>query len=145
MRDMNYAEFSRATRELVTKIQNREKNIDLIVGISRGGLPLATHLSNVLDLPLKIVTYSSSEGKGTDQTANPLPDFGGMEGKKVLLVDDLADTGYTLRDLTMQLISTGNDVVTATIFHKKHSHVVPHYTFESNMDSDEWCVFPWEK
>ena len=58
-------------------------------------------------------------------------------GKKFLIVDDIADTGKTLKHIV------GPNIITYTIYYHKQSIVTPNaWVFEK---TDEWVVFPWEE
>jgi hypoxanthine phosphoribosyltransferase len=62
--------------------------------------------------------------------------------KKVLVVDDLVDTGKSLKLVNSHLKSQGaSEVRTATIYHKPWSVTVPHYYIEETCC---WIIFPWE-
>ena len=100
------------------------QNLDceLILGIPRGGLVLATMLSYRLDLPLMV------EGFGPTTHWD----------SKILVVDDIADTGKTLKRVLKNL-SHG---IVFTMHYHQQSVVEPHaWLYEKK---DEWIVYPWE-
>ena len=66
-----------------------------------------------------------------------------VEGKKVLVVDDVADTGESLRLVRSHLEEQGaTEVKTATIYYKPWSVIIPDY-YEKETRS--WIIFPWER
>ena len=118
---------------------SRPMDHDVILGLARGGLVPAVMLSHKLNIPLVVCQYSSKNGKGTTQQQNCLPDIQGM---RILIVDDINDTGHTLKEV---------------FEHYKHDNVVEVYTLVKRMGTcfdqgtasliaatDDWYVFPWE-
>jgi hypoxanthine phosphoribosyltransferase len=66
-----------------------------------------------------------------------------VEGKRVLVVDDVADTGESLRLVRSYLEEQGaTEVKTATIYYKPWSVMIPDY-YEKETRS--WIIFPWER
>lgn len=91
-----------------------------IVGIDRGGLPVAVHLSHFLDLPLENPNFLHE-----------------ADYQSTIIVDDIADTGETLE----HYVRLGFRY-TATLFYKKRSIIKPTFYVR---ETDKWIVFPWEK
>jgi len=132
--------------ELAEKVRRSNYKPDLIVGISRGGWPPARVISDLLENPnianIKAEFYldlgrTSEEPIITQTISAPI------NGKKVLLVDDVADTGKTLKLVHDKLIEDGaEDVKVATLYYKPWSVFRPDfYMVETNV----WVVFPWER
>lgn len=126
--------------------QAQELQVNRIVGISRGGLPLAVALSHRLNLPLSVVGVSSYNVKNEQETlVCDTPDviFEGWEGN-VLICDDIADSGKTLCFLIDKMEGLSNcnaGYYTATLFYKETSVIKPDIFVEA---TDKWVVFPWE-
>jgi len=97
--------------ELVEQIAQIPNSAQSIFGIPRGGLIPAVMLSHRLGLPLV-----------------SKPD------QKSLVVDEIADTGHTLKSFTQR---------TAVLVWKKSSVIKPSF-YGRMIDSDSWIVFPWE-
>ena len=95
-------------------------NIGAIYGLPRGGLPIAVSLSHTLNLPLLMNYYDRKI----------------VTDKKILVVDDIADTGRTLKDFD------NNKNVIITFHYHKQSIVIPDYFIE--LKNDDWIVYPWE-
>tara|TARA_Y100000034_G_C6772961_1_gene344928 strand:+ start:405 stop:842 length:438 start_codon:yes stop_codon:yes gene_type:complete len=100
----------------------QDDEIGAIYGVPRGGLPIAVSLSHRLGLPL-LMNYADKKLVA--------------KGKKVLVVDDIADTGHTLIDFD----NPSNVVV--TLHYHEDSVVLPNYYVE--LKGDEWIVYPWEE
>jgi hypoxanthine phosphoribosyltransferase len=118
---------------------------DLIVAICRGGLVPARILSDLLENP-NIATIQIKHYTGIAKTGN-VPELKhpvtcSVEGKKVLLVDDISDTGESLKLAKTHLVEQGaKEVKIATLYHKPTSITTPDY-FEKQTSS--WIVFPWD-
>lgn len=117
--------------------------VNTIVGLSRGGLTPAVELSNIMNIPMVAIHYSSKVGKGDKHHTNELPDF---KGKSILLVDDICDSGNTLKELHEEYQSRGYNVFSAVIYHKTQADQI--YTpdvWAINISQNfGWVVFPWE-
>lgn len=132
--------------ELAEKVRRSNYKPDLIVGISRGGWPPARVISDLLENPnianIKAEFYldlgrTSEEPIITQTISAPI------NGKKVLLVDDVADTGKTLKLVHDKLIEDGaEDVKVATLYYKPWSVFRPDFYM---VETNAWIVFPWER
>jgi hypoxanthine phosphoribosyltransferase len=119
---------------------------DLIVGVSRGGWIPARIMSDLLgNLNLANVTAEFYVGVAETRQEPSItqPVSVSVDGKKVLVVDDLADTGKSLKLVTSHLKNQGaSEVKIATIYYKPLSITVPDY-YEK--ETCRWIVFPWEQ
>jgi len=132
--------------ELAEKVRRSNYKPDLIVGISRGGWPPARVISDLLENPnianIKAEFYldlgrTSEEPVITQTISAPI------NGKKVLLVDDVADTGKTLKLVHDKLIEDGaENVKVATLYYKPWSVFRPDFYM---VETNAWIVFPWER
>jgi hypoxanthine phosphoribosyltransferase len=119
---------------------------DIIVGISRGGWPPARVMSDLLgNTKLANVTVEFYVGiaETSDEPVITQPVSMSVEGKTILLFDDVADTGKSLSLVKDHLLINGaKSVKTAVIFYKPWSVITPDY-YETKTKS--WIVFPWER
>jgi hypoxanthine phosphoribosyltransferase len=132
--------------ELANAVQKSGFNPDIIVGISRGGLIPARILSDLLEIP-KLTNIAVEFYVGVAKTKlKPVitqPVSVSVENKKVLLVDDLADTGKSLSLVNSHLTTKGaSEIKIATIYYKPWSCIIPHY---HQKETQSWIVFPWER
>ena len=119
---------------------------DLIVGVSRGGCIPARIISDLLENP-KLANVTVEFYAGLAETKNEptitQPVSVSVKDKRVLVVDDLADTGESLKLVNLHLKKHGAfEVKIATIYYKPWSIIVPHY-YEK--ETRRWIVFPWEQ
>lgn len=130
---------------LAEKIREDRFKPDVIVGVSRGGWPPARVLSDLLDNPnianVKAEFYLGvAETKGEPTLTQPVSTT--VTGKKVLVVDEVADTGKSLKLVKIHLIEQGaTQVKIATVYYKPWSVIKPDY-YEK--ETSKWIVFPWE-
>lgn len=130
---------------LAKEIKNDSFEPDVIVGVSRGGWPPARVLSDLLDnanlANVKAEFYLGvAETKGQPTLTQTVSVD--VAGKKVLVVDEVADTGKSLELVKEHLIENGAlDVRIATIYYKPWSVVKPNYYAKETCN---WIVFPWE-
>ena len=131
---------------LAEKIREDKFKPDVIVGVSRGGWPPARVMSDLLENP-EIANVKAEFYLGVAQTkGEPLitqPVSVSVRDKEVLLMDDVADTGKSLRLVRAHLKEKGaTEVKIATIYYKPWSVVIPDY-YEKETRS--WIIFPWER
>jgi xanthine phosphoribosyltransferase len=113
-------------------------NPDVIVGIERGGIPLALFLSSYLNLPLKKIKVSFYDGETKLETPTvKLDNFDITKYKKPLFVDDLVDSGSTMNFLRKEY---GN-ILFATLL--SGDKIKPDIYFEKKT-GNQWIVFPWD-
>jgi len=131
--------------ELANAVQKSGFIPDVIVGISRGGWIPARIISDLLEIP-KLANIAVEFYEGVAKTKHkPVitqPVSVSVENKKVLLVDDLTDTGKSLSLVNSHLNAKGAlEIKIATIYHKPWSRIVPHYY---QKETQNWIIFPWE-
>ena len=131
---------------LANKIRKDGFKPDVILGVSRGGWPPARVLSDLLENPelanVKTEFYMGvAETKGEPTITQPVSVS--VRDKKVLVVDEIADTGKSLQLIQSHLKKQGaSEIKIATIYYKPWSVVTPDY-YEK--ESSAWVVFPWER
>jgi len=131
--------------ELADKIRKDEFKPDVIVGVSRGGWPPARVLSDLLGNPnlanVKAEFYLGvNETKGEPTITQPVST--NVANKKVLVVDEVADTGKSLKLVKEHIVAQGaQETKIATIYYKPWSVITPDY-YEK--ETRKWIVFPWE-
>lgn len=122
-------------------------NYDYLCGIALGGLPLLTKLVNLTKKPYIIVECSSYEGRV--QKEPYMHKFDNLtrliaNDKRFLLVDDIADSGKTLKLVREYVKGLGAESVEVlTAFYKPHSIVVPEW-YAREVENHQWIEFPWE-
>jgi hypoxanthine phosphoribosyltransferase len=131
--------------ELAEEIKRTKYNPDIIVGISRGGWVPARIISDLLEKAVlanvSVEFYEQlGETKGRPTITQPISIS--VKEKKLLLVDDVADTGQSLVLVKKYLKDEGaSEIKITSIYYKPWSIVIPdYYRKETNL----WIIFPWE-
>jgi hypothetical protein len=127
------------------KIRQSGFKPDIVIGIARGGWIPARVLSDLLEIP-NLATVRVEFYLGVAEAKKePVLTQGvsvGVTGKKVLIVDDVADTGKSLKLAREHVLQQGAvEIRTATVYRKPWSIIKPDY-YET--ETSLWVVFPWE-
>jgi hypoxanthine phosphoribosyltransferase len=152
---ITFDEYKKIVEKLAIVIHNNYKPT-VLVGIMRGAAPILDILSRILKLPIAYIVIQSYSGEGMEDKQGQLifsREISSLaENKdfdKVLLVDDLSDTGLTLNksiewlkkyEPTKNYI---NEIKTACLWKKKSSTFDPDFC-PVKLDSDPWIVQPTE-
>ncbi|MFT3798517.1 phosphoribosyltransferase [Microbacterium sp.] len=137
--------FGDATRELSRAIVADGFVPDVVVAIARGGLLPAGAIAYGLGVKscgaLNVEFYT---GIGTvldaPQLLPPDLDLDHLPGKRVLLVDDVADSGRTLALAVGMLADVGADVRSVCVYTKPGAIARPDYSWR---ETALWIDFPW--
>ena len=152
---ISFDEYTQIVEKLAIQIHEKYKPT-VLVGIMRGAAPIIDILSRILKLPIAYIVIQSYSGKGLEDQQGQLmfareisslannKDF-----NKVLLIDDLSDTGLTLTKSIEWLKNYGptkdyiKEVKTACLWNKKSSTFEPDFC-PIRLNSDPWIVQPTE-
>ncbi len=137
----------RLGRKIARKIKASGFVPDLVIGVSRGGLVPARMLCDFLDqkdlTSMKVEHWGIADNFGTARIKFPLPEEIDISGKKILIVDDVADTGDTyhviLDDIKKRYPA---EVRTVVLQYKTSSTFVPDYWGEKHV-AWKWIIYPW--
>lgn len=137
--------FGDASRALSRSIVASGFVPDVVVAIARGGLLPAGAIAYGLGAKnCGAINVEFYTGIGTvldaPELLPPALDLSYLDGRRVLLVDDVADSGRTL-DLAVRLLRDGGaDVRSVTIYTKPTTIIEPDYSWKA---TDLWIDFPW--
>ena len=142
---LDWATYGRGARELAVTVADDGYRPEMILAIARGGLFVASSLGYALSIK-NIYVMNCEYYTGVDERL-PVPvmlppyvDLVDMEGVKVLIADDVADTGHTLKlvyDFCKERVA---EVRAAVLYEKSHSLVKCDYVWKR---TDQWINFPW--
>ncbi|MEV4315988.1 phosphoribosyltransferase [Actinocrispum sp. NPDC049592] len=137
--------FGSASRELAEQVAADGFRPDLILCIARGGLFAAGALGyalNVKNLHVMNVEFYTGVDKRLDLPVMlpPVPNVVDLTGAKVLVADDVADTGATLKLVHDFCADHVADVRCAVLYEKPTSVVKCEYVWRR---TDKWINFPW--
>jgi len=142
---LGWLEFGDASRDLAHEVLASGFEPEVVVAIARGGLLLAGSISYALGIKscgaLNVEFYTGIGEKLPDPIVlPPLLDESSLYGKRVLLVDDVSDSGRTL-DMVVQLLkASGADVRSIVLYTKPGTMHEPDYTWRR---TPLWITFPW--
>ncbi|WGW10587.1 phosphoribosyltransferase [Saxibacter everestensis] len=137
--------FGTASRDLGQIIADSGFAPEIIIAVARGGLLPAGALSYTLGVKLSdainVEFYTDVHETLPDPVLlAPLLDAESIAGKRLLVVDDVADSGRTLALVLDIMRSHGAEARSAVLYAKSTSVVNPDYVWRR---TDEWIVFPW--
>ncbi len=136
--------FGEASRELAQMVAD-DFVPEMILSIARGGLLIGGALGYALGVK-NTYTMNVEFYTGVDERLEvprilpPAPDFVDLHDARILIADDVADTGHTLRSVQQFVEGKVGEVRTAVIYEKPHSVVKCDYAWRR---TDKWINFPW--
>jgi uncharacterized protein len=142
---LDWSTYGTAVRSLSTLVGDDGYRPEMILSIARGGLFVAGSMGYALSVK-NIYVMNCEYYTGVDERL-PVPvmlppyvDFVDMDDATVLIVDDVADTGHTLKMVNDFCIERVGEVRTAVLYEKSHSLVKCDYVWKR---TDDWINFPW--
>jgi hypoxanthine phosphoribosyltransferase len=142
---MTWDELDLGTRELATAVRADGFVPELVLGIARGGLLVAGALGYALGIK-NTFTMNVEFYTGIDERLDmpmilpPVPELVDLEEARVLIADDVADTGLTLMLVKDFCAGKVGEVRCAVLFEKPRSAVSCEYVWRR---TDRWINFPW--
>jgi len=148
---VSWNDVQRQVQELVRQMWQDRWVPEYVVGITRGGLTPANLISQYLGVPMETLKVSL-RGEEPDCESNFWMAEDADRGRRILIVDDINDSGDTLnwiREDWGQSVRWGDSVRVAVLYDNEASDSIhtPDYSAESiNKAADpQWIVFPWEE
>jgi hypoxanthine phosphoribosyltransferase len=142
---LGWLEFGESGRQLALQILESGWEPEVVVAIARGGLLLAGSISYALGTKscgsLNVEFYTGVDERLDEPVVlPPLLDQASLDGKRVLLVDDVSDSGRTLA-LAVELLQKAHvEVRTVCLYSKPRTVLEPDYVWRR---TDRWITFPW--
>jgi len=138
-----YDEFVTDTKTLVKQCEPFQA--DALIAIIRGGLTLGQAFAHAIDSrALYTINSILYEGKERGESCDifNMPDL--SKASKVLLLDDIIDSGKTIKEVLHQLQTCYPEVEfkIASLFYKKSAVIQPDFAVK---EATEWIEFFWEK
>src|SRR5580765_4417409 len=142
---MSWVDLGAGSRDLARAVADDGYRPDLILGIARGGLLIAGALGYALGVK-NTFTMNVEFYTGIDERLEmpmilpPVPDLVDFADFKVLIADDVADTGATLELVKEFCEGKVAEVRCAVLYEKPRSTVKCEYVWRR---TDRWITFPW--
>jgi hypoxanthine phosphoribosyltransferase len=143
--ELSWEIFGSAARELAAGVSADGFEPDLILAIARGGLFVAGALGYALGVK-NVAVINVEFYTGVDERLDvpvvlpPVPSTVDLGGARMLIADDVADTGATLRLVRDFCADHVADARCAVLYQKPHSTVDCEYVWRR---TDRWINFPW--
>jgi hypoxanthine phosphoribosyltransferase len=143
--EMSWDDLGLGARELAEAVAADGYYPDMVLGIARGGLLVAGALGYALGVK-NTFTMNVEFYTGIDERLDmpmilpPVPDLVDFAETKVLIADDVADTGATLKLVQEFCEGKVAEVRCAVLYEKPRSSVKCEYAWRR---TDRWITFPW--
>ena len=139
---ISWDQYHKKTEQLAVQVHNDDWDFNQVVCIAKGGMRVGDLIARIFDVPLAILSVESYRGDGVKNKrgaitfSRDLAKTSPNIGSKVLLVDDLSDSGITLKKSIDWLqhfygFYLDEPIRTAVLYHKAVSSFVP--------ESDLFC------
>jgi hypoxanthine phosphoribosyltransferase len=142
---MTWPDFGTASREIAQKVADDGYEPDMILAIARGGLLIGGALGYALSVK-NVYTMNVEFYTGVDERLEvprilpPAPDLVDLSHARILIADDVADTGHTLRSVVAFCEGKVAEVRAAVLYEKPQSVVQADYVWRR---TSRWINFPW--
>ena len=142
---LTYEEFGMAIRDLAQTIADSKFEPDIILSIARGGLLIGAALGYALGVKntftISVEFYTGiNERLALPVVLPPVPNKIELNGLRVLIADDVADTGATLKLVREFCGDRVAEVRSAVLYLKPGSVERPDFFWK---ETDKWIAFPW--
>jgi uncharacterized protein len=142
---LDWGGYGVAVRELAQQVVDDGFRPDIVLSIARGGLVVAASLAYALSVKpcfvLNVEYYTGIDERLDEPVVlPPVLNLDEAKGARVLVADDVADTGHTLQlvhDLCARRVA---ETRTAVLFEKPASVIRCEYVWKA---TDRWIEFPW--
>ncbi|MFM2060599.1 MAG: hypothetical protein RLZZ507_269 [Cyanobacteriota bacterium] len=149
---ISWSDYHHKIEKLAVKIYQSDWEFNQIVCLARGGLRVGDILSRIYNQPLAILATSSYSGAGKQERGGlivspHLTMTTDRLGSRILLVDDLVDSGVTLQQTIPWLKANSEfliaEIRTAVIWYKACSVIAPDY-YTDYLPDNPWIHQPFE-
>lgn len=142
---LDWPTYGRAARQLAQDVADSGFRPDIILAIARGGLFAAGSLGyalSVKNLFVMNLEFYTGVGERLDMPVvlPPYLDKLDLTDARILVVDDVADTGHTLKVVHEFCQDVVSESMTAVLYEKSHSVVKADFVWKR---TDQWINFPW--
>lgn len=141
---IGWSQYGELVTQLSEKIASTGEQFDLVIGIARGGIPVAMCVADRLGSKIDFINVKSYTDVGERTKPKILSTITEkISEKRVLVVDDLVDGGATMESISEYLMAEKPRLIkTAVLFTKPWSTFSPDFYLKV---VDTWIVFPYEK
>ena len=142
---MSWDDLGEGARELAQRIYDDGYRPDMVLAIARGGMLVAAALGYALGVKntftMNVEFYTGIDARlEMPMILPPVPDLVDFSETRVLIADDVADTGATLALVKEFCEGKVAEVRCAVLYEKPRSEVKCEYVWRR---TDRWITFPW--
>lgn len=143
---VSWNRFAGLCRQLADKLDSAGYRPDLVIAIARGGYAPARVLADYFGVmnvaSIKVEHYKGPRQMVKARIRHPLPAH--IEGRRVLIVDDVSDTGDTFEVAVPHIRERlpGAEIRTAVLLHKAACPVLPDF-WAKKVVKWRWIIYPW--
>ena len=152
---ISWDQYHKKTEQLAIQVHKDNWEFNQVVCIAKGGMRVGDIFARIFDVPLAILSVESYRGdnlknkRGVITFSRDLAKTSPNIGSKVLLVDDLADSGITLKKSIDWMehfygFYLDESIRTAVLFYKAVSNYKPNY-YVDYLEDSPWIHMPYEK
>jgi len=140
----SYNNYTDDLSSIVYAIEKANIRYDIVVGVVRGGLVPAVHISHMLESTFVGLNWSSNVSRIRDKNNQVILD--GLErNKKILVVDDICDSGVSLDDITKAYKGVDTAVLIQNEINERSFNPTYHGWKINRNKMPQWVDFWWEK
>ena len=149
--ELSWEEVYKGTENILKQIQERNLKFDTIVPVLRGGATLGNFLSNNMDVESSFIHTRRSNSNEINAEFGTTVLIGmtnedKIEGKDILIVDDLLDKGTTMEFVVKEIKKYNpRSIHIAVLYNFVKVEEPEKYLVGLSMEEKKWIVFPWEK
>ena len=142
---LSWEQFGAAARDLAQRVVESRFEPEILLSITRGGLLPAGAIAYAMDnknLHIINVEFYTGINERLPEPVflPPLPATNYLDGRRVLIIDDVADTGETLRMVRDFCDKYAVESRVAVLYEKPRSVIAADYVWRR---TDKWISFPW--
>jgi len=145
MKLYSWNDFDNDVKTIIEKIEDSFWFPDYIVGVKRGGLIPAIKLSHYFDKPL--IMMSCQLRDDFNNNVHLLEAEKISRNNKILIVDDICDSGSTFSKIIFEFYTKGHDSVKtcSLVYNTEQPFVINYYGQSIDRSTNKsWILFPWE-
>lgn len=140
---LSWAEINNQVSCIIQQIAVDNWKPEVIVGIARGGLYPALLLSNYYNVPMEVVKCQYRDGDASYSITGELD-----SNKRILVIDDINDTGATLDRIQQEWGPLWSSRVKVAVLYDNESSNFNEVDYSAvtinKANQDEWIVYSWE-
>lgn len=144
---INYSQemYNEDINSLVDQIKASGQQYSLIVGLARGGLIPAVNLSHRLGVPMEPLQWQTRSGGEKERKRSIVTAL--HKGQRILVVDDLIDSGRAMKELLEDWDIDQSQVDIAVMYYNPSQPIKPNFynRIIDRSQDERWIVFWWEQ